>query len=996
MNPKLLSAACCIALFAGCISPEGSPDDTDTNTNTSINHPPIVTPSASVNNSTVSFNASASDQDGDVLTYLWDFKDGNTSTDASAVHNFTQSDVEQTIMVSLTVLDGKGGSVFKSVPIVIPAKPLVKTIPSATPSVQISATGLAAFTAQAFDADGDVLTYLWDFKDGTTDITENPSHQYTLLDNAQSLNVTLIVSDEDDNEVNANVTVNIPAKAVVNNNTVPQVNPTVSVANSGIASFSANASDLDGDILTYLWTFGDGSTSIEQNPLHQYAKQAQVSSYSVSLVVTDEDNNNISKTVPVTISAQEVVNSAPTVEPIAQQSSLTDTTLTMNFSAGATDADNDNLTYVWDFKDGGSATTATPSHDFTRLDAASTVAVTVSVSDSVNPAVTKTINVTVPAKEAPQITDVTLTIEENTIGYCGVNGVIANNHVGAVGDGFADSANSNGAAMGWAIDVSAAGTYDIEFRYANGGAAARTAQVSANGSNQSISFAADANNWAAWKTQSVDLALTAGTNYITLTSTTADGLANIDSVTVSGMIMGDAQLNEAACTSMYFVPSNNFVTNGDVESGTVNWANRGAATVTQTTAQKHGGNNSLYVTGRTATWHGASFAAGNLENNSEYDVAVWVKLAAGSPDAQIHLTAKRMDDTDDTTYLEYSNVDTQTVTANEWTLLHGLYTPVDETNFQQFIIESANDTVSYYVDDFTVGGTPGVAPPPSNNGFYIGNITTNGAIRNDFLQYWNQLSLENGGKWDAVEPTRDNYNWTKSDEAYQFTRANGIPYKHHTFVWGSQAPNWIGNLSPNEQAAEIEELIRDFCTRYPDVEQIDVVNEATPGHAPAEFARNAFGNDWIIKSFQLARQYCPNSELILNDYNVLSWDTDKFITMARPAVNSGYVDAIGLQSHGLETWSLSDLTSKLNQIAALGLPIYISEYDIGSTNDQTQLNIMKEQFPMFYNHPSVKGITLWGYVSGATWITGSGLMSSNGTPRPALTWLMDYLENNPK
>ena len=275
--------------------------------------------------------------------------------------------------------------------------------------------------------------------------------------------------------------------------------------------------------------------------------------------------------------------------------------------------------------------------------------------------------------------------------------------------------------------------------------------------------------------------------------------------------------------------------------------------------------------------------------------------------------------------------------------------------------------------------------------FFVGNITTNGAVRNDFTQYWDQLTPENEGKWGTVEATRDQYNWSGLDQAYNYAMANNIPFKHHTFIWGNQAPSWINSLSASEQAAEIEEWIRDYCARYPNTAMIDVVNEATPGHAPAAFAQNAFGSNWIIRSFQLARQYCPNAILILNDYNVLSWDTNAFIQMATPAVNAGVVDALGAQGHGLEGQSLSSIQSKLNQVAALGLPIYISEYDVARTNDQEQLQIMQTQFPLFYNHPSVAGITLWGYVVGSTWVDGSGLIHSNGTRRPAMNWLMNYL-----
>jgi GH35 family endo-1,4-beta-xylanase len=141
----------------------------------------------------------------------------------------------------------------------------------------------------------------------------------------------------------------------------------------------------------------------------------------------------------------------------------------------------------------------------------------------------------------------------------------------------------------------------------------------------------------------------------------------------------------------------------------------------------------------------------------------------------------------------------------------------------------------------------------------------------------------------------------------------------------------------------------------------------------------------------LARQYCPNAVLILNDYNVLRWNTNEFISMATPAINAGVVDAIGCQSHGLEDQSFSELSSNLDRIAGLGLPIYISEYDIARTDDQQQLQIMQQQFPLFLEHPSVRGITIWGYVVGQTWKDGTGLIQSNGTPRPAKTWLMNYL-----
>jgi endo-1,4-beta-xylanase len=82
----------------------------------------------------------------------------------------------------------------------------------------------------------------------------------------------------------------------------------------------------------------------------------------------------------------------------------------------------------------------------------------------------------------------------------------------------------------------------------------------------------------------------------------------------------------------------------------------------------------------------------------------------------------------------------------------------------------------------------------------------------------------------------------------------------------------------------------------------------------------------------------------------------------------------------------------LDRLAATGLPVYISEYDINLADDAQQRQIMESQFTMFWNHESVVGITLWGYVEGQTWLANSGLMTSGGDMRPAMTWLVEFLE----
>jgi endo-1,4-beta-xylanase len=234
---------------------------------------------------------------------------------------------------------------------------------------------------------------------------------------------------------------------------------------------------------------------------------------------------------------------------------------------------------------------------------------------------------------------------------------------------------------------------------------------------------------------------------------------------------------------------------------------------------------------------------------------------------------------------------------------------------------------------------------------------------------------------------------------YAYAQQHDIPFKQHTFVWGSQQPEWIAGLPQAEQRAEVEEWIRLYCERYPDTQMIDVVNEppphTTPSYAAALGGAGASGYDWIVQAFEWADQYCPNAILILNDYNTIEYrnDNDNFLDIVRRVRNAGApIDALGAQAHAAYNIPTATVKMYLDRLAATGLPVYISEYDINLASDEQQRNVMAEQFTMFWEHEAVPGITLWGYVEGRTWLANTGLMSDGGDQRPAMTWLMDYLD----
>ncbi len=293
---------------------------------------------------------------------------------------------------------------------------------------------------------------------------------------------------------------------------------------------------------------------------------------------------------------------------------------------------------------------------------------------------------------------------------------------------------------------------------------------------------------------------------------------------------------------------------------------------------------------------------------------------------------------------------------------------------------------------------------------YLGAAWSPGTASLNFANYWNQVTPENGGKWGSVEGTRDVMNWAQADESYALAKANGYPFKWHTLVWANQAPPWIAALPPEEQLEEIREWYAAVAARYPDIDQIDVVNEplhVIPSYAGALGGAGATGWDWVIKSFELAREYFPDSELILNDYSITNDGnaTTTYLTIINLLKDRGLIDAIGDQGHAFSTTEAAPMPNhrnNLNRLAATGLPIYISELDLdgvvaGVVNHEIQLANYQRVFPVFWEHPAVKGVTIWGYVRGFHWRNQQGdwLLYPNGGERPALQWLIRYVQNKP-
>ncbi|MES5819956.1 endo-1,4-beta-xylanase [Streptomyces sp. RG80] len=246
---------------------------------------------------------------------------------------------------------------------------------------------------------------------------------------------------------------------------------------------------------------------------------------------------------------------------------------------------------------------------------------------------------------------------------------------------------------------------------------------------------------------------------------------------------------------------------------------------------------------------------------------------------------------------------------------------------------------------------------------------------------FNSVTPENEMKWDAVESTRNSFNFGAADQIVSRAQSKGMKVRGHTLVWHSQLPGWVSGLAAGDLRTAMNNHITQVMTHYKGkIHSWDVVNEAFQdggsGARRSSPFQDKLGNGFIEEAFRTARATDPAAKLCYNDYNTdgVNAKSNAVYAMVKDFKARGVpIDCVGFQSHFNSASPVpSDYQANLQRFADLGVDVQITELDIegsGSSQATSYGNVVRACLAV----SRCTGITVWGVTDKYSW-------RASGTP----------------
>ncbi|MGX1675871.1 endo-1,4-beta-xylanase [Streptomyces sp. NPDC055400] len=237
---------------------------------------------------------------------------------------------------------------------------------------------------------------------------------------------------------------------------------------------------------------------------------------------------------------------------------------------------------------------------------------------------------------------------------------------------------------------------------------------------------------------------------------------------------------------------------------------------------------------------------------------------------------------------------------------------------------------------------------------------------------FSSVVAENAMKWDATEPSPNQFNFSGGDELVNYAKARGKWVRGHALVWHAQQPGWVQGLTGDALRQAMRNHITKVAGHYAGkIDSWDVVNEAFEwdGSRRQSNLQQQLGNGWIEDAFRTARAADPKAKLCYNDYGTdgINAKSDAIYRMVQDFRSRGVpIDCVGFQSHLASNENLSTYRQNLQRFADLGVNVQITELDVGGSG-AAQANVYRQVTQACVAVARCNGITVWGVTDKYSW-----------------------------
>lgn len=239
---------------------------------------------------------------------------------------------------------------------------------------------------------------------------------------------------------------------------------------------------------------------------------------------------------------------------------------------------------------------------------------------------------------------------------------------------------------------------------------------------------------------------------------------------------------------------------------------------------------------------------------------------------------------------------------------------------------------------------------------------------------FNYAVHENALKWYDCEREEGKVDYYLADRIWELCNKLNIPMRGHCIFWDKDEyiMPWLKKLDNDQLRAAVVRRAIDVTKHFKGrISEFDLNNEMVHN----DFFRRRLGYGIVNEMAWAAKAGNPDAVLFVNEYGILvdgGFNADAYITQIENLLANGVpIGGIGCQGHRassiLMPMSAELVQMNLDRLARFNLPIKITEALFDAPTETGMAEEMRKILPVYFAHPSIEAILIWGFWAGSHW-----------------------------